>query len=225
MLFIVIPAVIYDRWLDFSPSGRRLEDIHAKTSFQIVASAFDLTVSFMKIPSDDLVSNTLWRSPNVSAVVSIGECAQNTIVQAVSKKMKKPFLLMNYEPCPVMMNHSLVLPLYKVKLHRRYQCMTHILYRWIAAGSQAGINSTSSINALLPKASLEYDKENYRLEYLNCVGPDLVLDINEIDPDSPPPEMEMALAKRFLNGRKAVIATIHVRFHTFFPPFYDIHLI
>ncbi|XP_068212059.1 glutamate receptor U1-like [Palaemon carinicauda] len=212
-------VVIYDQWADFSSSSRRQQDIHAKSAFETIASSFGITTEYLRIPYQEVSFHSLWRSKNLAGVISVGECILGDIVLSSGMRSGTPSLAFDNENCQrKLASKSPSLPIYRVKIHRRYQCAVHILYQWLATPRKKSKSKTSLRSPLLPRDLLPSDKENYHQEYLNCVGTDVLLDINEIDPKFPPSDMKLELGKRFLNGRELTIVTINR------PPFVKLEL-
>ncbi|XP_066970156.1 uncharacterized protein [Macrobrachium rosenbergii] len=211
--------VIYDRWADFSPSSQRQQDIHAKSVFDTIASTFGITAEYLQIPYQDISFHKLWRSRNVTGVISVGECILGDAVLSTGKRTGTPSLAFDNENCARSLGFvSASIPIYRVKIYRRYQCAAHILYQWLSTPRQKSKSQPTPRNPLLPRDPIPSGKGNYKQEYLNCVGADVLLNINEIDPKFPPSNMQLELGKRYLNGRNLTIVTIHR------PPFVKLEL-
>ncbi|XP_068246312.1 glutamate receptor U1-like [Palaemon carinicauda] len=113
-----------------------------------------------------------------------------------------------------------MVPLYKVKVNHRFQCLTHVLIQWLESSSKDSGSIKSSSNSsrnpvsfnrfLLPAVSKVFTGNNeYQQMYITCVGSDALLNEDEIELEAYPPMMLMRIGRRVLNGKKMIVATIH----------------
>ncbi|XP_066953691.1 glutamate receptor U1-like [Macrobrachium rosenbergii] len=76
--------------------------------------------------------------------------------------------------------------------------------------SSAHRNTVVLKGSLWPSASkIATGGEGYHLMYLNCVGSDAILGDDEVELEAYPRRMLMEIGRRFLYGKKLVVATIH----------------
>lgn len=153
-------------------------------------------------------------------VVGIGKCSINEAVIGNGRRFGKPTLALSLDVCG---NQSgLLLPLYKVKVDHQFQCLVQVLMHWLESSlkefSSGNQSSSAHRNTVVLKGSLWPSPsktvtggEGYHLMYLNCVGSDAILGDDEVELEAYPRRMLMEIGRRFLYGKKLVVATIHVQ--------------
>ncbi|KAK8386628.1 hypothetical protein O3P69_017841 [Scylla paramamosain] len=198
-------VVVHDHLFDFSPSGIRQQDLHAKTALASIAASLNLTLAYHFVERNTYPKKSVVESKDVAGVVGAGVCRLGKSVASLAQSVKVPSLLLEVlEPCkydPPLPASVPVLPLYSASISRRFPCLVHVSVTWLRI--TLGLTSLSPYpSPLLPAYP------NPRAEYLRCAREELSDDAAQVEEEGTVWRIQLERARRYLNGRKLTVATI-----------------